>query len=184
VKPAVGFAFAFIAVLLLLNDQPSEPTLSQAAFASNDVVSQSLLNYAAVLAGRIKPHSAEPAQLETLFSSITDYSVHVPKMKDCRLLGGVQSEFAGSTLAHLMYQHDTDIVYVYQTCLETVMKGERLSLSSEARNDLDRTGWYVQQHPDGRTVVLWKKGRTLCAAVARMNKETLLACLTSGEERW
>lgn len=184
VKPAVGFAVAFVAVLFLLNNQTTDSTLSQASFVSNDVVTQSLLNYGAILAGKIKPQSAEPAQLETMFSGITDYSVHMPKMKDCKLLGGAQNEFGGTKLAHLMYQHDTDIVYVYQTCFATVMKGEKLSLSAEAKNDLMTTGWYIQEHPDGRTVVLWKNGRTLCAAVARMNKDDLVACLTSGEQRW
>jgi anti-sigma factor RsiW len=184
VKPAIGFALAFVAVLFLLNDRTTDSTLSQASFASNDVVVQSLLNYGAVLAGKIKPQSAEPAQLQTMFSGITDYAVHMPKMKDCKLLGGLQNEFAGSKLAHLVYQHDTDIVYVYQTCLATVMKGEKLSLSAEAKSDLERTGWFIQPQPDGCTVVLWKKGRTLCAAVARMSKDDLIACLTSGEPRW
>jgi hypothetical protein len=184
VKPAFGFALAFVAVLLLLRGSTNNGPVTQAGFGSNDVVLQSLMNYCAVVDGEIKPQlaSSEPAKLANFFAGITDYSVHLPKMRDCRLVGGVQNEFAGTKLAHIMYQHDNDIVYIYQACWSTVMKGEKLCLSDEAKDELIRTGWFSATQPDGRTVVLWKKGRALCAAVARMNKEDLIACLTSGEQ--
>lgn len=184
VKPAFGFALAFVAVLLLLRGSTSNSPVTQAGFGSNDVILQSLMNYRAVVDGKIKPQlaSSEPAKLAGFFSDITDYSVHLPKMRDCRLVGGVQSEFAGTKLAHIMYKHDTEMVYIYQACWSTVMKGEKLCLPKEAKDELIRTGWFSATQPDGRTVVLWAKGRTLCAAVARMSKEDLITCLTSGEQ--
>jgi anti-sigma factor RsiW len=185
-KPAIGFALACAAVLILLKDSSSDSSLSQASLASNDVVLQSLTNYRAVLAGQIRPliMASEPARMESLFSDITDYSVHLPRMKDCKLIGGVQNEFAGMKLAHLVYQHQSDIVYMYQTCLASVLKGDKLHLSQQAKNELTQTGWFTETEPDGRTVVLWTKGRTLCAAVSRMKKDDLVAVVTSGEGRW
>lgn len=186
VKPALGFALAFVAVLLFLNNPPSDSSISQASLVPNDVILQSLLNHRAVLDGKIKPQviSSEPAQLESLFSQITDYSVHMPRMKNCRLVGGVQNEYDGTQLAHLVYERDTDIVYVYQTCLATVMKGDKLRIPYQAREALDQTGWFTESEPDGRTVILWKRGRTLCVAVSRMSKDDLMACLASDRERW
>ena len=61
------------------------------------------------------------------------------------------------------------------------MKGEKLSLPSAAKEELERTGWFTESEPDGRSIVLWEKGRTLCAAVARMNKEELISCLASDD---
>jgi anti-sigma factor RsiW len=184
VKPAFGFALAFVAVLLLLRGSTSDGPVMQAGFGSNDVILQSLKNYRAVVDGDIKPQlaSSEPAKLASFFSDITDYSVHLPKMKDCRLVGGVQSEFAGTKLAHIMYKHNTEVVYIYQACWSTVMKGEKLCLPDEAKDELVRTGWFSATQPDGRTVVLWAKGRTLCAVVARMSKQDLIECLTSAEQ--
>jgi Putative zinc-finger len=181
VRPVVGFALAFIAVLFLLNRPISDAPYSSASMSSNNVILQSLMNHLAVVDGRIKPQvvSSEPAQLQALFAGITDYAVHMPRMKDCRLLGGVQDEYGGIKLAHLVYQHDSDIVYVYQTCLATVMRGEKLSVPPAAKEELERTGWFTESEPDGRTIVLWEKGRTLCAAVARMDKKDLISCLTS-----
>lgn len=185
IKPGIGFALAFVSVLLLLKGPASDSPFSQASLVSNDVILQSLTNHRAVVEGQIKPQvSGEPAAMERFFSDITDYNVHMPLMKDCRLLGGVQNEFAGTKLAHLVYQRDNKIVYMYQTCLATVMKGDKLCLSKEAKESLERTGRFTESEPDGRTVVLWVKGRTLCAAVADMSEEQLLACIGSGDERW
>lgn len=186
VKPAIGFALAFATVLVLLKGSTSDSSLNQASLVSNDVVTQSLANYRAVLDGRIRPQliSGETAQMESLFADITDYAVHVPKMKDCTLFGAVRNEFAGTHLAHLLYRHDREIVYMYQTCLETVLKGDKLRLSDEAKDCLTRTGWFSETEPDGQTVVLYTKGRTLCAAVAHMSKSDLLACLVSEQDRW
>jgi anti-sigma factor RsiW len=185
-KPIVGFALAFIAVILFLQGPHTSSLISQASLVPNDVILQSLMNHRAVLDGKIKPQviSSEPAQLESLFSQITDYSVHLPHMKNCRLVGGVQNEYDGTKLAHLVYQRDTDIVYVYQTCLATVLKGDKLRIPYQAREALEHTGWFTESEPDGRTVVLWERGRTLCVAVSRMSKDDLMACLTSDQDRW
>ncbi len=186
VKPVLGFSLAFIAVLVFLSSPPSPSPISEASLLPNDVILQSLMNHRAVLDGTIKPQiiSNEPAQLESLFAQITDYSVHMPRMKNCRLVGGVQNEYAGAKLAHLVYQRDTDIVYVYQTCLATVLKGEKLCIPFQAKEALERTGWFIESEPDGRTVILWEKGRALCVAVSRMSKDDLMACLTSDQDRW
>lgn len=97
VKPAIGFAFAFIAVLFLLRGSTGTNSSTQAALVANDVIFQSLRNHRALMEGEIKPQltSSEPSQLASLFSGITDYSVHMPKMKNCQLIGGVQNEFRG-----------------------------------------------------------------------------------------
>jgi anti-sigma factor RsiW len=183
-RPAIGFAMGFVVILLLLRPNTTTSPVLEAGFASNDVIGQSLVNYSAVLDGSIQPQiaSSEPHELAPLFTGITDYSVHMPRMKDCRLVGGMQNDFAGVKLAHVVYRHDNEMVYIYQACWSTVEKGEKLRLSNEARDSLLHTGWFTATQPDGRTVVLWKKGRTLCVAVSRMSKGALVECLLSGEE--
>jgi anti-sigma factor RsiW len=183
-KPALGFALGFVIILILLRPNTTTSPVLQAGFASNDVIGQSLVNYSAVADGSIQPQIAsnEPRELEPLFSGITDYSVHMPRLKDCELIGGMQNEFAGVKLAHVVYRHNNEMVYLYQACWSTVEKGDKLRLSDEARDSLLQTGWFTAAQPDGRTVVLWKKGRTLCAAVSRMSRPALIECLLSGED--
>jgi hypothetical protein len=183
VRPAIAFAAACIVIVFLVRDRPTENGVIQAGFAGNDIVLQSLSNYRAVVDGTIKPQmvSAQTGPLEQFFSDKTDFPVLFPKMKDCKLVGGVFNEYFGSKLAHVVYSHENEVVYMYQTCWETVMKGDPLHLSDDAKRALETTGWFTQTYGDGRTVVLWKKERTLCAAVARMSKENLIACLTDGD---
>ncbi|MEK9137911.1 MAG: zf-HC2 domain-containing protein [Bacteroidota bacterium] len=186
VRPAIGLALGFAAVFIFIKEPTTNNPTSRAAFASNDVILQSLTNYRGVVNGEIKTQlvSGERDRMEEFFAGITDYAVHLPRRKDCRLIGGVQNEHAGTKLAHLVYKHEDEVVYIYQACLATVMEGEKLGLPAAAKDDLARTGWFAQTESDGRTVVLWKKGKALCAAVARMSKEDLIACLASGDEGW
>jgi hypothetical protein len=74
------------------------------------------------------------------------------------------------------------MIYLCQVCSETAMKGERLRLPSNARRDLESTGWHTQMLPDGDVLVLWTRGATLCAAVAHMSSMDLMAILTSEED--
>ena len=191
VKPAIAFAIVCAAVLVIVTESPRNPaSTSTASVAGNDVILQSLSNYRAVVSGEIKPQlvSNEPENLKSFFKGKTEFPVLVPSMKECTLVGGVLNEHAGVTLAHVVYRHDNQIIYIYQACWDKVRKGEKLSLSDEAKNELQRTGWFTDSRPDGETIVLWTKGETLCAAVARMNKDDLIACLsseeTSGRDAW
>ncbi len=177
VKPALAFGVACIAVILLLKS----PNVTSPK--SSDFIIQSLDNYNSVVKGDIKPQlaSSVPENLLDFFTGKTDFPVILPKMKDCRLVGGVSNEYSGMMLAHVMYKLDADMICMSQTCWEKVVKGEKISLPQEVKDELQRTGWFTKSYSDGSTVVLWTKGRTLCAAVARMSKEDLIACLTEVE---
>lgn len=187
-RPAIAFAVGCLAVILLLRpsnntpDTPPAPIL--ASFVPGDVIQQSLANYAKVLNGEITPQesSDKPEVLAGFFGGKTDFQVLVPKMKKCNLLGGVLNEFAGIKLAHVVYKHETEIVYMYQACWEEVQKGEKLGLPAEAMAELKKTGWYSATQPGGCSIVLWTNNRTLCSAVAHMPKDALIACLKDGDD--
>jgi hypothetical protein len=180
VKPAIALCVAAAAVIVILTSGTHQ---SDVEFATDDVIQQSLINYRAVVNGDIKPQlvSREPESLKNFFSGKTDFPVFFPAMKSCSLVGGGLNDHSGTTLAHVMYTHNNDLIFVYQACWQTVMKGERLKLPQQAKDELEHTGWFAETRPDGSTIVLWTRGRTLCAAVAHMSKEDLIACLTEGE---
>lgn len=183
-KPALGLgiAVAVIFMLFTLYRPPSDPAPLQLS-SLNNVISQSLENYGAVVNGSIKPQlvSSEPELLKNFFSGRTEFPVLVPGLKGCELVGGVLNQHAGANLAHVVYVHGGEVVYMYEACWETVMKGEKLHLPAPAKEELIRTGWFSQTEPDGKTLVLWTNGKTLCAAVSRMKKNDLMSCLASAE---
>lgn len=183
VKPAIVLSFASaVVVVFLTTGQP--PVNPAADFATDDVIQQSLTNYRAVMNGDIKPQlvSGRSENLKSFFSGKTDFPVLLPTMKSCSLVGGVLNDHSGAALAHVLYTHNSNLIYVYQACWQTVIKGERLKLQQQAKDELQRTGWFAESRPDGQTIVLWTKGTTLCAAVAHMSKKDLIACLTEGED--
>lgn len=183
-RPAIAFGVAFIAIILFVSPPLQEDSrITTGSLAANDVILQSFANYLAVKQGDMQPQleSNQPEHLQTFFTGKTTFPVLVPKIKDCRLVGGVLKDFAGMNFAHVLYKRNDSIVYVYETCWQTVQEGKKLNLPQAAKEELQRTGWFSESRPDGHTVVLWIKGRTLCAAVARMNKDDLMASLTAGE---
>jgi hypothetical protein len=183
-KPAIAFGVACLAVVILVtfSDLGTGP-VGVASVAANDVIRQSFDNYVAVVNGNITPQivSDKPEVLKDFLAGKTDFQVMVPTIKDCNLVGVTLNEYEGSNLVHVVYSHAGEFLYLYQACWETVMKGEKLSLAPEAKDRLQRTGWFVDSRPDGCTIVLWIRGRTLCAAVARMDKSDLIASLEAEE---
>lgn len=187
-RPALLFAAACAAVIILLRTgdmtAPDGGAPSRASLFPGDVIQQSLTNYRAVVNGSILPEirSSEEKRVLDFFTGKTEFPVMVPRMRSCELVGGVLNEYAGVKLAHVVYRHDREVVYVYQVCWEEVQRGERVNLPAGIRDHLRATGWYSSAQPDGYAIVLWTTGRTLCSAVARMPREELLACMTESIE--
>ena len=184
-KPAIAFAAACIAIIVLFNN-PDRPSgvIEASGLPANDIIKQSLVNYAAVASGEIKPQfvSDRLENLQAFFDGKTEFPVVLPKMHGCKLVGGVLNEFLGDKLAHLVYNHhDSAVVYIYETCWEKVQNGSPMHLAADIQEELKTNGWYIATQPDGYTLAMWTDGRTLCSAVARLNKETLLACLDAAK---
>ena len=181
-RPTLGFALALLALLLIIA-QILQPPARVAIAAGNNVLLQSMENYRAVLAGNIIPQvaSSDPARVQQLFDGVTTFPVHVPKLRNCTLVGGVLNAYDGTPLAHVVYKHGETLIYMYQTCWHTVQEGKRLMVPEEVMQSLRKTGWYTETMEDGQTMALWVRGATLCAAVAKANPEELIACLTAEE---
>lgn len=186
-RPAIAFAITCIAVVLIVSNNPSinSPRVIEASILpANDIIKQSLANYGAVVKGEIKPQvvSNQPDFVQTFFKGKTEFPVVVMRLTGCTLLGGVVNEFGGKALAHVVYNHSqTEIVYVYETCWETLQSGSPFHLAQDIQDELKRTNRYSTTTPDGCTIVMWTNGKTLCSAVSKLDKETLLACLASAE---
>ena len=182
VKPTLILGAGAVVVALLLVDSPDHPeSLFQASLTGNDVLVQSFSNYLAVENGAIQPQlvSAEPEHVKSFFTGKTDFPVLVRLMRECTLVGAVLNEHSGAPLAHIVYEHADQPIYVYQACWKTVQTGEQLRLPAPVKSALEHTGIYTETRPDGRTVALWIEGETLCAAVARLERDELLSCLSA-----
>lgn len=148
----------------------------------SNIIHQSLNNYQAVIGGSIKPQLvSNHDNVRSFLQNEVKFSVNVPKMKGCNSCAGVFSNFKGVPLAHVVYQIGDYVVYIYQADLNEAMKGEKIGLPLDVKNEIVNTDWYIRELSDDRTIVLWRYENTLCAAVSSMKKEQLVSLLTDKE---
>jgi hypothetical protein len=176
--PALAASVA-IAVALVFFSSPSTVEESDVHTASNDVIFQSLQNFAKLQSGELKPelvtNRAEDIH-QYLDNSGMDFAFVQP-MDCCRSYGALTSEYNGVKLAQIVYTMNDDVMYVYQVRKKNVFDGSILIIPPAARTALEKTGWYTDPHHPKCNVVLWIADQTLCAAVSSMKKDEMLALL-------
>ncbi|MEW5798478.1 MAG: hypothetical protein AB1728_05685 [Bacteroidota bacterium] len=144
----------------------------------SNIINQSLDNYQAVIGGTIKPQLvSNHDEVRSFLQKEVNFSVNVPKMKNCKSCAGVLSIFKGVKLAHVVYEMEGNIIYIYQANLDDVMKGDKIGLPENVKAELEKNKWYIEE-TNNKTVVLWQYKNTICAAVSKLKKDHLIALLT------
>ncbi len=176
--PALVISVAFVLAVVLLKT-PTSPEESDMHNAPNDVIAQSLQNFAQIRKGTMKPalvaSKAEDIH-QYLQSNGFDFAV-VPPLECCTSYGAMTSQYNGVKLASVVYQMNDDVMCVYQVRKKNVFDGSTLVISPAARVALEKTGWYTDPGHPNCNVVLWIADQTLCAAVSSMKKDEMLALL-------
>jgi len=172
VRPAIVLGLVVVLSLLFLRGDNRR-----------DVVEQSLANYSKAVAGtfQLQLASGEPAILREFFGNRADFPVLIPHMVDCKILGAILEEHPDGAIVELLYEHDHTKIYLYQTAWADIESGNGPILAPEVSDALLATNIYSSTDPNGRTIVLWKKGLTLASAVSDMSESDLIMCLTSGD---
>jgi hypothetical protein len=151
----------------------------------SNIISQSLKNYQAVIGGSIKPQlvSSED-EVHSFLEKDVSFDVNVPKMKGCSSCSGTLSSFNGVKLAHVVYElGDKSIIYIYQADLNEAMNGTSIGLPDEAKQELQKTDWYIREFEGNKTIVMWRYKNTLCSAVSEMKKDELIVALSIDKEK-
>ncbi len=179
-KPMLVLALVFAAVFAFVLS-PIGFGPAPAAPAGSDFLAQSLSNFHAVLAGVIQPQiiSDSPQQVRDYLAGKTSFPVHVPALNKCTLVGGSANEYHGMKLAHVVYKHDGQVIYMFQAPYDRVVAGDGLVISDEAKEQLANVGSFSDAAPGGDTAILWVLGNTLCVAVSRIDRKELSKCLAS-----
>lgn len=176
---ATGAAAVVFFLMVKLMDRTDQATRHTAA---NDIINQSIINFALVRSGELKPSmiSCYPEGIIGFFErNGLRFAVNVKNIEGCEWYGASASEYNGVKLAHVVYKIGNDIMYVFQVSENDVQQGSFLQIPAAARKALAETNWYTDpEHPDCN-VVLWRDKGTLCAAVSTMKKDRILALLTA-----
>ena len=148
-----------------------------------NIITQSINNFQAVIGGSIKPQLVSSHDnVRSFLEKEVNFAVNVPPMKGCTSCGGKYSIFKGVKLAHVVFNVDGNIVYIYQADLDEALRGDKIALPDDAKKALEKSEWYIKELPRHETIVLWKYKNTLCAAVSKMEKKHFMALLTNSEQ--
>lgn len=181
IAPVLTAGLAIIVFFLFLNPPTDSSDAEFTHSAANDIINQSLKNFALVQSGELKPSTifCVPEMMVGYFQkSGLEFAVTVPNMDSCDWYGAVSSEYSGVKLAHVIYKRGHDLIYVYEVGKMEGLHGSVLALPPSAKKALDETGWYTDPDHSDCNVVLWTADDALCAAVSSMKKDRLLALLT------
>ncbi len=180
--PALAGGIAIILIAMVMTSPEWFSRGSGAHPPSNDIIAQSLQNFALIQSGELKPSliSCSPEGVLGYFDQNgVRFVVNVMPMENCEWYGAMLSEYEGGKLAHVVYKVDDHLMYVFQAKKEDVLNGTALDLPATARTALAQTGWWVDPEGRDQSLVMWTMNGTLCAAVSSMKKEHLLALLTT-----
>lgn len=171
VRPAIAIAVTAVLLFALLNRAPDV-----------DFLQRSVDNFKSVAGGStaFQEASGEPAVLKALFAEQAAFPVLVPEMQGCTLLGGALDKHPGGVFAHVVYYHGMKAkkVYLCEVSWDKVLSEDGMTLNDDVRGKLESANYYSNVTPE-RTVILWRKGTTLCAAVSNMPEPDLVMCITS-----
>ncbi len=177
-------AIAAIIIYLII----SSPTSHHYHTCPNDnnIIHQAFNNFDAVIDGKIKPAfvTNNLSDLESFFKERVNYTVKIPKLRNCVLVGGTVSQFDEEKLSHVIFRHDDCIIYFSMADFRVVGGNKSLTLPQNAIDELINTGWYYADDHECCSVILCLKDGTLCIAAAEMKKNKLMAYLTDPELQW
>jgi len=136
-----------------------------------------------ILAGDLKPTmtACGPDSIVSFLEAAEiPFSTRVLRLKDCQSYGAIINDVNGARLAHVVYAVNTaNVLYVYEVAKEEVWKGTSLTLASEAKLSLEKTGWYFTTDQKQRNIVLHTVNGTLMTAVSSLPRDSMVALLTS-----
>ena len=180
VIPTFTTAAAAIVLYLLLSPGGTFDNSTRHT-ASNDIINQSIVNFALIRSGEMKPTvvSVYPEGVAGYFErNNTRFVVNVKYLENCDWYGALSSDYDGVKLAHIVYKMGDDLVYVYQVNENQLQPGSLLQLPPAAQKSLAETAWYTDPDHPGCNVVMWKTNGVVSTAVSTMKKDRLLALLT------
>ena len=176
---SVGTAAAAVAFFLFF--PPSAHHLHTQPVDDN-MIHQTYNNYDSILDGKIVPAvaSSDPGTVEASIQPQVHFRPIVPKLKKYTLVGGEPAHYRGRCVAHVVYKNGKNVVYMYQACYKDVLDGKSLTLPPNVLSDLNRTGWYFENHAPDCSLIVWVVDSSVCCAIADVGRDQLMATLMEG----
>lgn len=178
---ALAAILAYVTFSLLLRP-PSAPTAGIAYLHINEenYREQAWHNFAAIKGHTLSLHKATSsfAELEKFFREHGVNYYLIPPEFPSELLGGVISEHNGQTMAHIVFRHDTTLIYMFQAP-RSAFTNHTIEVENTVLHIVDNGAWYWEESQQNGTLAIWEKGSTVCALVANLPPKSFQSLLQS-----
>ena len=123
--------------------------------------------------------SSNAAEVEKFVRDNAFFNVFVPKIDNYILTGCILNEYNGRKLAHLVYVSGDDIIYIYQTTMDAIVKND-LDLPQQVRDEIVSAKYYMCDGVDDNncTMTLWFRDNVVCASMSTMPKQQMYTAFT------
>lgn len=145
---------------------------------SNNVFAQSVLNFQNARHSKFPSRSIFTDNIEQVSRFLISNGFETPKFPKIgwRLIGAGVNEMNGVKIAHVIYHHDSDLIYVYEAPCSAILKDKKLFLADDLkRRIIDST--YDIIETDSCTVVLSVIDGTFVSFVMENDKDKILSQL-------
>jgi hypothetical protein len=184
--PRYAFALVLIVILLgaglLMKKGNTEINPFIASGTEKSVMVQAIKNFKKVLSGDIKPEmkSNDVSKVKSFVKNKAEFDAYVPVISDYELVGVVCNEYHGQKLVHLVYSSGKEIIYIYETQVNSIHCKE-LELPDPVHYNILRDKYYMCDQVDDEdcTMIVWYKDNVLCTSVSTMPKQRMYASFTS-----
>ena len=169
-------AVIILAIVLIIFNRP--PLDDEYNFAieqqgSNNMFVQAQNNFQAIIDGQLKPQliSDNPEVLKNYFElNGVRYTTIIPEFDRLNLFGAVISDEGGEKFAHHVYTTtEGKVVYLYQVKKETIIDGEKITLTSELVKYLEKGSCYSSSQNKTSTVIV-KVNNNICTVVSNLTQ--------------
>ncbi len=179
---AVVFIFILLGAGLLMKKGNIELNPFIAAGSEKNVMVQAMKNFKKVLSGDIEPEmkSNDVNRVKSFVKNKANFDAYVPSISDYELVGVVCNEYNGQKLAHLVYSSGSEIIYIYETEVNSI-HCKQLEIPETVHYDILRDKYYMCDHVDYNecTMIVWYKDNVLCTSVSTMPKQRMYSSFTS-----
>ncbi len=180
---AVILIFIIVGTGLLMKNSNAELNPYIATGSEKSVMVQAMKNFHKILTGDIKPEmqSSDKNQVKDFVKSKTNFEAYVPDISDYVLEGAACDEYKGQNLAHIIYKSGREIIYIYETQVNSLHCKE-LELPEPVHYDILKDKFYMCDKVDANgdcTMIVWYKDNVVCASVSTMTKQRMFSSFTS-----
>lgn len=117
------------------------------------------------------------SNLKMTLAAQTGYDIKLPKIENCKLIGGWVSDEFGKQMIHTIYKNGDTLICCTQVNLNELLNDNKIIVDEKIKEKLKSGGKYISKDFECCSTIMWTENEILFVATAEMDTNALLAYL-------